>query len=413
MGHHLSPQRSTSEVRTLAHADPHVDAPGHVQVVVPPIRERSEPCSPTPQTPPLPQRPRRPPATGRGLLGRFPLWSTLAVLGMLLVGSAMIGIAYGSVPLRLEDVGDILWSKATGAPVEPTISEGEQQIVWELRVPRVLLAMIVGATLTSVGTAIQALVRNALADPFILGVSSGASVGATTVLLFGAFASFGIYALSIGSFVGASAAMAIVYLVARHDGHLSPLRLVLAGVAAAFMFQALTSFMVFRGDPRATRVVMFWLLGSLGRASWGLLVVPAIVLAFGLVCLLAQARTLNALVVGEDTATALGVDVRRTRNAMFGLTSLMTGVVVAVSGAIGFVGLVLPHVVRLLVGSDHRKVIPVGVLLGACFMVWGDLLARTIVSPQEMPIGVITAFVGAPVFLLLIHRDGYAFGGSR
>ena len=351
--------------------------------------------------------------SGTGLLGAVPLTIIFAVLGAFVVVSALLGVAYGSVPVSLGHLSDILWSKLTGSPPSPSISSGQSQIVWELRVPRVLLAAIVGATLTSVGTAIQALVRNALADPFILGVSSGASVGATTVLLFGAFASFGVYALSVGSFIGAIGAMAVVYVVASHDGHLSPLRLVLAGVASAFMFQALTSFLVFQGDPRATRVVMFWLLGSLGRASWGLLVVPSIVLAVGVIGLLSQARTLNALVVGEDTATALGIDVRRTRTALFVLTSLMTGVVVAVSGAIGFVGLVLPHVVRLLVGSDHRKVIPVGVLLGAAFMIWGDLLARVMVAPQEMPIGVITAFVGAPVFLLLIHRDGYAFGGSR
>jgi iron complex transport system permease protein len=286
------------------------------------------------------------------------------------------------------------------------------QIVWQIRLPRVLLAAVVGAALTTAGTVVQALVRNALADPFLLGISSGASVGATAVLLFGAFASLGLWALSIGSILGALAAMVAVFAVSREGGQLTPTRLILGGVTLAALFQALTSFLVFRGDPHATQSVLFWLLGSFGRATWSQLWLPVAVLVGAAVYLVMHGRALNALAVGAEAATALGVDVRRLRRALFLVTSLIAGVAVAVSGVIGFVGLVVPHIVRLAVGSDHRRTLPVGVVWGASFMVAGDLLARTVVAPQEMPMGVITAFVGAPVLLVLIRRRSYRYGTS-
>lgn len=331
------------------------------------------------------------------------------------LGAAVIsGVVWGSVPVGASDVSAIILQRALGIGSEQaSVAGGVEQIVWELRLPRVLLAAVVGATLTTVGVVIQAVVRNVLADPYVLGVSSGASVGATAVLLLGVFGGFGAWALSGAAFVGALVAVAVVFAVAVERGRLNPIRLVLTGVAMSFVFSAMTSFLVFQADPRAARLVMFWLLGSFGRATWSVLLLPTVVLTLGVAFLVLQARNLNALSVGDDTATALGLDPGRMRRLLFVVASLLTGVVVAVSGAIGFVGLMMPHVVRLLVGSDHRRVIPVGVFLGAAFMVWGDLLARTLVSPQEMPIGVITAFVGAPVFVLLIRRGAYAFGGTR
>jgi iron complex transport system permease protein len=280
-------------------------------------------------------------------------------------------------------------------------------------VPRVLLAAVVGAALTTSGTIVQALVRNALADPFLLGVSSGASVGATLVLLFGAFASLGIWALSVGSVAGAMGAMAAVFLVSRTGRRLAPTQLILCGVVLSAMFQAVTSFLIFRGNPQATQSVLFWLMGSFGNANWTQLPIPAAVLLVAMGFLLAQARALNALGMGAEPAASLGVSVAGLRGNLFVVTSLTVGVAVAVSGIIGFVGLVVPHIVRLIVGSDHRRVLPVGVLFGASFMVLGDLLARTIVSPQEMPIGVITAFIGAPTLLVLIRRRPDLYGATQ
>ena len=206
--------------------------------------------------------------------------------------------------------------------------------------------------------------------------------------------------------------MGAVFLVSRQERALSPTQLILCGVVLSALFESVTSFLIFRGNPQATQAVLFWLLGSFGLATWPQLPIPAIVLAASMAYLLAQARSLNALALGAGPAAALGVDLHRLRRDLFIATSLMAGVAVAVSGVIGFVGLVVPHIVRLMVGSEHRRVLPVGMLFGASFMVLGDLLARVIVAPQEMPIGVITAFIGAPLLIVLIRRRPYLYGAA-
>jgi iron complex transport system permease protein len=351
----------------------------------------------------------RPQLGGGRFRDRAPLPVVLAGCSLLLVAVMALGVTFGSVGLSPASVWQVLVDHLTGHPKNTVADE----IVWQIRVPRVLLAAVVGAALTTAGTVVQALVRNALADPFLLGVSSGASVGATLVLLFGAFASLGIWALSAGSVLGAMAAMATVFLVSRTGRQLAPTQLILCGVVLSAMFEAVTSFLIFRGNPQATQSVLFWLMGSFGNANWTQLPIPAAVLVAGMGFLLAQARALNALAMGAEPAASLGVNVGGLRRNLFVVSSLMVGVAVAVSGIIGFVGLVVPHIVRLMVGSDHRRVLPVGVLFGASFMVVGDLLARTIVSPQEMPIGVITAFIGAPTLLVLIRRRPYIYGATQ
>lgn len=318
----------------------------------------------------------------------------------MLVVSVIAGIALGPVRLSPSEVIDALWAHLRGQPDASVAG----QIVWQIRAPRVLLAMVIGASLTTAGSVVQALVSNALAEPFLLGVSSGASVGAVSVLLFGTFASFGLWALSIGSVAGALVAMVVVFAIAVDGGHLAPTRLILCGVSLAAMFEAFTSFLLFRGDPQATQSVLFWLLGSFGRATWSQLWLPSLVLAVAVAYLMVQARSLNALSLGAGPSAALGVDVARLRRNLFAVTSIMAGVAVAVSGVIGFIGLVVPHVVRMAVGTDHRRTLPVGVVWGAAFAVAGDLLARTIVAPEEMPMGVITAFIGAPVLIVLVRR---------
>jgi iron complex transport system permease protein len=333
----------------------------------------------------------------------------LAACTALLLVTVTLGVGIGSVSLSPGAVWQVIIDHLSGHP-RNTVADA---IVWEIRLPRVLLAAIVGAALTTAGSVVQVLVRNALADPFLLGVSSGASVGATAVLLFGAFASLGVWAISFGSVLGALAAMAVVFLISRQGQQLAPTQLILCGVVMSAMFESVTSFLIFRGNPQATQSVLFWLLGSFGLASWTQLPIPALVLVVAIVYLIAQGRSLNALAMGADPASSLGVDVQRMRRNLFIVTSLMAGTAVAVSGIIGFVGLVVPHIVRLVVGPDHRRVLPVGVLFGASFMVLGDLLARTIVSPQEMPIGVITAFIGAPTLIVLIRRRPYLYGGTQ
>jgi iron complex transport system permease protein len=340
---------------------------------------------------------------------RLPLPIVLVACSALLIVAVTLGVSLGSVSLSPGTVWRVALDHLWGHP-KGTVAD---EIVWQIRLPRVLLAVVVGAALTTAGTVVQVLVRNVLADPFLLGISSGASVGATAVLLFGVFASLGLWAISFGAMVGALSAVALVLLLARTGGRLAPTQVILCGVVLSSLFASVTSFLIFKGNPDATQSVLFWLLGSFGSADWSKLAIPSIALVGAMAYLLAQARPLNALAMGSEPAASLGVDVHRLRRNLFIVTSLMAAVAVAVSGIIGFVGLVVPHIVRLIVGSDHRRVLPVGLLFGASFMVLGDLLARTIVAPQEMPIGVITAFIGAPALIVLIRRRPDLYGASR
>ncbi|TMR40548.1 iron ABC transporter permease [Actinomadura geliboluensis] len=335
-----------------------------------------------------------------------------AVLALVLGASIVVAIGLGTAVIGPADTARYLWAGVTGGRISAAQAT-EYQIIWQIRTPRVLLAAIVGAGLGAVGVAIQALVRNALADPFVLGVSSGASVGAVTVTVTGGLTAFGVYAVSAGAFAGALAASVLVYLAAAaRVGGLSPLRLVLTGVAMSLGFQALMSVIIyFAPDGEATSTILYWTIGGFGAASWGALpAVSAVVLA-GLPLLYRRSRVLDALALGDETAASLGVDADRQRMRLLVLVSLLTGAMVAVSGAIGFVGLVLPHVVRMVVGAVHARVLAVVPLAGAVFMVWVDLASRTLVAPRELPLGAITALIGVPVFIVLMRRRAYVFGG--
>ncbi|TKG72749.1 FecCD family ABC transporter permease [Prauserella endophytica] len=335
----------------------------------------------------------------------------VVALALGLLGSLICALALGAARVPLSDVLGHLGAGLTGGWIDAA-DLPDYQIVWEVRLPRVLLAAVVGAGLAAVGVASQALVRNALADPFVLGVSSGASVGATAVIVLGAFAALGVYALSVAAFVGALGATALVYLAARSPQGLTPLRLVLTGTALAYGFSAVTTVLVFlapRGD--AARSALFWLLGSLGGVTWPSLPLAAAAVAAGIAYLLSQARALNALAMGDETAAALGVEPGPLRRRLFVVCAAVTGCLVAVSGAVGFVGLMVPHLVRMVTGADHRRLLAVAPLAGAVLLVWVDLLARTLVAPQELPLGVLTAALGVPVFVWLVRRRGYVFGG--
>ncbi|MFD2472457.1 FecCD family ABC transporter permease [Amycolatopsis silviterrae] len=347
-----------------------------------------------------------------GVQRRRPLTPVLLGLGVALLGSVVLAVGIGTVAVPVTHTWAFLRAGLFGGTIGPD-EVGQYRIIWDLRLPRVLLAVVVGAGLSTVGVAIQAMVRNALAEPYVLGISSGASVGATAVTLFGVFASLGIYALSVGAFVAALAATLIVYLVARTRQGLTPLRLVLTGTTLSYGSFAVTTVIVFQApNGEAARAALFWLLGSLAGANWGTLPIAAIVVVGGVLLLLALAGRLNALAMGDEAATTLGVDVGKLRVLLFIVCAAMTGVLVAVSGAIGFVGLILPHLVRLVVGADHRRVLAVAPLAGAVFLVWVDVAARVLAAPEELPIGVLTAAVGVPAFLFLMRRRSYVFGGA-
>ncbi|GAB2556389.1 FecCD family ABC transporter permease [Nocardia heshunensis] len=334
----------------------------------------------------------------------------LPVLGILLCAAMIVATGFGAQTIPVADVLDVLRQRITGgAPA----NLGLDTIVWQLRVPRTILAAIVGAGLAVAGAAMQTLVRNPLADPYLLGVSSGAGVGAAAVITSGMFAGAGLWALSAGALTGALLAAAAVFLIAIAQGGLTPLRLVLTGTVLASAFAAFSSYLIFRSaDPSAAQSVLFWLLGSLSGADWTRILLPACVVAAALTALLLASNWLDALNLGSDAAASIGVPVRELRIALFILLAVLVGILVAVSGGIGFVGLVVPHAARLVVGPRHRILLPASALCGALFLVVADTATRVLVRPTEIPVGVLTGLIGAPAFLLLMGRRRYTFGAA-
>jgi iron complex transport system permease protein len=331
-------------------------------------------------------------------------------LGIVLAVSAVLSTGFGAEPLPPGSVLDVLVARLLGGESTELALD---TIVWNLRVPRASLAIVVGAGLALAGAGIQTLVRNPLADPYLLGVSAGASVGATAVITTGAFAAAGIWALSAGALVGALGAALLVFAIAIAQGGLTPLRLVLIGTVLASAFSAIASYLVFRSpDPAAAQSVLFWLLGSVSAADWDLLLLPSITVGALGALLWAGSGWLDALATGADSAASLGVPVRALRNGLFVVLAGLVGVMVSVAGGIGFVGLILPHIARLLVGARHRAMLPVAALAGAVFLLWVDVAARVLVRPTEVPLSVVTGLIGAPVFLLLLGRRRYRFGSA-
>ncbi|HEU4456633.1 MAG TPA: iron ABC transporter permease [Longimicrobium sp.] len=319
----------------------------------------------------------------------------LALLAAGLALALLLGVRVGAVPLSVGEVVDGV--RGVGDPANVAI-------VRRLRLPRAVLAAMVGGGLAASGATFQALLRNPLAEPYIMGVSGGAAVGAVGALVLGgAFASAGVVALA--AFAGAILAVVLVFRIAASVGRTLDTRvLLLAGVVMGVFFNACILLALTFAESDAFRAAIFWIMGSLSGATWQSIALLGAVLAPGVAVLMMLARALNLLAVGEETAAYLGTRVERTKLLAYGAASLLTAAAVAVSGVIGFVGLVIPHVVRLLWGGDHRFLIPASVLLGGTFLVLADALARTAAAPTELPLGVITAFVGVPFFVYLLRR---------
>ena len=335
------------------------------------------------------------------MINRHYPWLLIA-LGTLLLMSAVVSLGFGPARVPLDVVWRILLHKLCGLGL-PDWSTGQEHIVWLIRVPRMLLGALVGAGLALIGATLQAVTRNPLADPHLLGVTSGATLGAVIVVLH-VGEIVGLLTLPIAAFIGALSSMLLVLMIANRNGRLDSDRLLLCGVAVSFVMMAMANLLLFMGDHRASSAVMFWMLGGLGLARWELLAVPAASVLLGLLLLLGMARPLNALMAGEQTAVTLGLNVRTIRLRVFVIASLMTGVLVSISGSIGFVGLMVPHIARRLVGAEHRRLLPVCVLLGSVFLVWVDVAARTMIAPEDLPIGVATAAIGGLFFIGLMRR---------
>lgn len=333
-------------------------------------------------------------SNGRG----FPVGgiTALVILLLLTVVSVLLSVRFGSVSMSTADVVAALMGRGP---------ESQQWIVFDYRLPRALLGVLVGGGLALAGAVFQALLRNPLAEPYILGISGGSAFGAVLVLALGLTAASS-WALPVAAFAGALVAIVLVFRVAvAADRRMDVRVLLLAGVVVGAFFSAGIAFILSVSEARTVRSAVLWMMGSLSGADWTSVGLGAVYTIPAALLILSLGRSLNLMAIGEETASYLGTDVERVKKIAFGVASLITAAGVAVAGVIGFVGLIIPHGVRLLTGSDHRVLLPLSFLAGAVFLTLADLVARTALAPSEIPIGVITAFVGVPLFLVLLRRS--------
>ncbi len=349
--------------------------------------------------------------------GKGAFWFLIISLFCAIAFSACICVSVGQANIPLGQTLQVLRYKLTGG-VLGSVSLIESQsyisIIWQVRMPRVMFAMLAGAGLALSGVVMQALVQNPLADPYILGISSGSSLGATFAIMlgFGSSAFFSQFGVAFGAFTGAVAASFAVLTLASIGGRMTSIKLVLSGTVISALLSAFSNAIVyFAGNSEGIKTVAFWQMGSLAAASWAKLPILCIGVLVASCFFLTQSRVLNTMLLGDDAAITLGISLAVYRRFYLILTSLLTGVIVAYTGMIGFVGLIIPHIVRGVSGSDHKRLMPVAMLTGALFLMLADLFSRTLVENVELPIGIITAMVGAPLFIYIIVKKGYNFGG--
>jgi iron complex transport system permease protein len=362
------------------------------------------PAEPARGIPPLMQIAESADVPSRLLPGRGRTLRALALCVAGLLGAGLLATVIGSVSLPPVAVIDLLWSRLTGLPTQAVYPATYSTILFDIRLPRVVFAAVTGAALAAAGTAYQGLFRNPLADPYLVGVAAGAGLGATLALALNLNATFlGLSAVPIGAFVGALATVGLVMASAQVGRTMPISTMLLAGVAMGAFASAVTTFLMLR-TPEGLRRAFNWLLGGATTAGWEPVwtVLPYVVV--GTIVLLLHARALNVLQLDEEQARQLGLNVERVKLILVMAATLMTAAVVAFGGLIGFVGLVVPHALRLLAGPDYRRLLPLTIIGGAAFLIAADLLARTVLAPQELPVGVVTAIAGAPFFIFLLRR---------
>ncbi|MHB1344706.1 MAG: FecCD family ABC transporter permease [Thermoleophilia bacterium] len=327
----------------------------------------------------------------------------MAVLAAALLGALLLAAVVGAAGLTPTQVGRATLEFLSPGSVDPnSFPSWAPRLLRDLRLPRIVMALVAGTALATAGATFQGVFRNPLAEPYLLGVSAGAAVGATVAIIWRPFGSLGIFGLPALAFLGAVLAATLVYRLATFAGETSSSSLLLSGVAVGSTFTAVLSLLMV-ATQYDLRTVIIWLMGGLTTASWTKVAVAAPLVTAGFIIMLAYAPRLNLMLMGENRAEELGVDARSTRRTLMIVASLTTASAVAFTGLIGFVGLMVPHMVRLIIGPDHRYLLPASGLFGALFLLLADTLARTILSPAEIPVGIITAFVGGPFFLYLLR----------
>ncbi|MDN6195348.1 MAG: iron ABC transporter permease [Atopostipes suicloacalis] len=340
-------------------------------------------------------------------------WGGIGLI--LLILSAVFSLSIGSAKLSLNEVWGILVKQIPllGDFVENSWKASAEQIILKVRLPRIILALLVGASLSIAGAGFQGVLRNPLADPYTLGVASGASVGAAFVILFGLqTVLLGIWTIPIAAFLTGLISLLVVLRLANIQGQYNLETLILSGVVVSAFLSSFVSFMVSMSDKVINEIV-FWMMGSLSLQGWEFIqiLLPSFFIAF--IALIAYSRSLNIFALGERQAAHLGLNVKRTRLLILIVSTFITAVAVSIVGTVGFVGLVVPHLIRLLVGPDYRILIPLSAIYGGVFVLWADTIARTLLSPTEIPLGVVTAFLGAPFFAYLLRKNKQTkVGGS-
>lgn len=345
----------------------------------------------------------------------FSLIAILALLTVVLIASMFFVVSIGSVDLSISKISEVIFNQLkSNTPINAIGKGAEHDIIWILRLPRIVLAIFVGAGLSVCGVVMQAIVKNPLADPYILGVSSGASLGATAAILLGVGASLGNNYIGISAFIGAFFISLAVLFISNIGGRSNSIKLLLAGMALSAMTSSFSSLIIyFANDREGIESITYWLMGSLAGASWEELIVVGPIVLIAILFFWTQSRILNMMLFGDETAITLGRDLHKYRQVYLLVSSIIVGFAVYSAGMIGFVGLIIPHIVRIFVGTDHNKLLPISALLGAIFLVLADGLCRSIIPKTELPIGLLVSLIGGPVFVYLMVKKTYGFGGSN
>lgn len=335
------------------------------------------------------------------------------LLVLLFILSIILGISFGAVDIPPYDVYGVFLYKIFGIKIgnlDEILNGTIYDIIWGVRMPRVILGAFAGMALAIVGVIMQATIQNPLGDPYILGLSSGASLGATFSILVGFSGVLSRFGVPFGAFLGALVASIFVYFLARIGGRITPFKMILSGMIISSICSSLTSLIIFLSkDNEGIRTVNFWMMGSLAGADWNNIIIPIVISAIPIVYFLTQYRNLNLMILGDETSITLGLNVEKHRKIYMILSSLVTGVIVSVCGTIGFIGILIPHIVRLIFGTDHKTLLPFSALVGAIFLIWADVVSRCAISNMELPIGIITSIIGAPFLLWLMingNREG-------
>ncbi|WP_414839304.1 FecCD family ABC transporter permease [Carnobacterium sp. TMP28] len=345
------------------------------------------------------------------------VYVSLLLFTVLIILSIGIGVTVGQVAVPLTESFQILMNRLSGGLIgdlSNVSSNAYENIIWQIRFPRVLLAILTGMGLSLAGAVMQTTVQNPLADPYILGISSGASLGATFAIMigFGGTSILAQFSLSFWAFLGAVTAAFLVLLLSNVGGQVNSIKLILSGMVLNALFTACSNFIIYlANDAEGIRSITFWMMGSLAGASWSKLPLIAAVVLICFLFFLTQERVLNSMLLGDEAAITLGVNLNFYRKLYLVIAAILTGIIVANSGMIGFVGLIIPHIVRGIVGSNHRYFLPLSVFSGSLFMVWSDILSRIILPTIELPIGILTSLIGAPLFIYIFVKKGYEFGG--